>query len=75
MTDALTLDEVSAARGGDIIWSEGTFAVPSGAIVGVIGPNGSGKTTLLEMILGLLPACPPTAQRSTTTVLSPSDAP
>jgi zinc/manganese transport system ATP-binding protein len=56
MTDALTLDGVSAARGGEVIWSEGAFAVPSGSIVGVIGPNGSGKTTLLEMILGLLPA-------------------
>jgi zinc/manganese transport system ATP-binding protein len=55
MTDALALDAVSAARGPNPIWSEGTFAIPSGSIVGVIGPNGSGKTTLLEMILGLLP--------------------
>jgi len=56
MTEALVLDAVSASRGATRIWSEGSFAVPSGAIVGVIGPNGSGKTTLLEMILGLLPA-------------------
>lgn len=56
MTHALTLDGVSAARGDGVIWSEGTFTIPSGAIVGVIGPNGSGKTTLLQMILGLLPA-------------------
>jgi zinc/manganese transport system ATP-binding protein len=55
VTDALTLDGVSAARGGDPIWSAGTFGIPAGSIVGVIGPNGSGKTTLLEMILGLLP--------------------
>jgi zinc/manganese transport system ATP-binding protein len=55
MTNALALDAVSAARGPNPIWSEGTFAIPSGSIVGVIGPNGSGKTTLLEMILGLLP--------------------
>jgi zinc/manganese transport system ATP-binding protein len=55
VSDALRLDGVSAARGGTAIWSEGTFSVPSGAIVGVIGPNGSGKTTLLEMTLGLLP--------------------
>ena len=55
MTDALVLDAVSASRGATQIWSQGSFSVPSGAIVGVIGPNGSGKTTLLEMILGLLP--------------------
>jgi zinc/manganese transport system ATP-binding protein len=55
MTDALTLEGVSAARGTRPIWSEGTFSIPSGAVVGLIGPNGSGKTTLLEMALGLLP--------------------
>jgi zinc/manganese transport system ATP-binding protein len=55
MTDALVLDGVSASRGATPIWSQGSLSVPSGAIVGVIGPNGSGKTTLLEMILGLLP--------------------
>ena len=53
--DALTFEDVAAARGTNQIWSEGSFSVPSGAIVGVIGPNGSGKTTLLEMILGLVP--------------------
>ena len=55
MTDALSLDGVSAARGDDVIWSQGTFTIATGGIVGVIGPNGSGKTTLLEMILGLHP--------------------
>jgi zinc/manganese transport system ATP-binding protein len=55
VTDALRLDGVSAARDVDVIWSDGNFAIPTGGIVGVIGPNGSGKTTLLEMILGLLP--------------------
>ena len=56
MTDrALTLDDVAPRAGATSIWSEGSFSVPSGAIVGVIGPNGSGKTTLLEMILGLVP--------------------
>ena len=51
---ALDLVDVAAARDGNTIWSEGTFSIPAGAIVGVIGPNGSGKTTLLEMLLGLL---------------------
>lgn len=55
MTTACTLDGVSAARGGDRIWTDGSFSVGLGAVVGVIGPNGSGKTTLLQMMLGLLP--------------------
>jgi len=54
-TAALELDGVAAARAGQLIWSEGSFSIPAGSIVGVIGPNGSGKTTLLEMLLGLLP--------------------
>ena len=53
---ALALTDVSAERGGRLIWSEATFDVPAGGIVAVIGPNGSGKTTLLQMILGLVPA-------------------
>lgn len=52
MTDALRLRDVVASRDGRTVWSEGTFAVPKGAIVGVIGPNGSGKTTLLQLLLG-----------------------
>lgn len=50
----LEFTDVSAVRGDVTIWSDGTFSVPSGSIIGVIGPNGSGKTTLLMMILGLL---------------------
>ena len=51
---ALAFSDVSAERGGRLIWSEATFDVPAGGVVAVIGPNGSGKTTLLQMILGLL---------------------
>jgi zinc/manganese transport system ATP-binding protein len=54
MTASLRLDGVAIARDGRTIWSDGSFAVPTGSVVGVIGPNGSGKTTLLEMLLGLL---------------------
>ncbi|ORW29834.1 ABC transporter [Mycobacterium paraense] len=54
-TPALECTDVSAVRGGRLIWSHGTFAVPAGGVVAVIGPNGSGKTTLLQMVLGLVP--------------------
>ena len=52
---ALLLEDVSVARGGRTVWSQGTLAVPAGAVVGVIGPNGAGKTTLFQVALGLLP--------------------
>ncbi|MEE6169065.1 MULTISPECIES: metal ABC transporter ATP-binding protein [unclassified Mycolicibacterium] len=52
---ALTFHDVSAVRGGRVIWSQGSFEVPAGDIVAVIGANGAGKTTLLQMILGLIP--------------------
>lgn len=51
----ISLNSASVALGGRKIWSEGTFDIPSGQIVAVIGPNGSGKTTLLQLLLGLIP--------------------
>ena len=55
MTVSLALDGVQRGAGPAAHLVDGTFTIPAGRIVGVIGPNGSGKTTLLEMILGLLP--------------------
>ena len=52
---AVRLRDVSIVRGGRTVWSHGTFDVPAGSVIVVIGPNGSGKTTLLEVLLGLLP--------------------
>ncbi|MDT5112749.1 MAG: zinc/manganese transport system ATP-binding protein, partial [Mycobacterium sp.] len=52
---ALSFDDVSVVRGGRLIWSEGTFDVPSGGIIAVIGTSGSGKTTLLNAVLGTIP--------------------
>lgn len=52
---ALSFRDTSAVRGGRLIWSEGTFDIPAGSVVAVIGANGSGKTTLVQMILGLIP--------------------
>jgi zinc/manganese transport system ATP-binding protein len=51
---ALVFEDVSVVRDGRLIWSQGTFEVPPGGIVAVIGANGAGKTTLVEVILGLV---------------------
>ena len=54
MSDAVVLEDVHVVRGGATVWSDGSFRVPRGSVVIVIGPNGSGKTTLLQVLLGLL---------------------
>jgi ABC-2 type transport system ATP-binding protein len=36
--------------------SDVSFSVPSGQILGFLGPNGSGKTTTMRIITGFLPA-------------------
>jgi len=36
-----------------VLWNV-DFKLPSGKIIGIIGPNGSGKTTLLKAIMGLV---------------------
>lgn len=54
MTTAVRLRDVVAARGGRTVWSEGSFDVPAGSVVGIIGPNASGKSTLLHLLLGTL---------------------
>ena len=51
----VSLQSASVALGGRTIWSDGTFDIPRGQIVAVIGPNGSGKTTMLQVLLGLIP--------------------
>lgn len=52
---ALSFRDVSAVRGGRTIWTQGTFDVPAGSVVAIIGANGAGKTTLVQMTLGLIP--------------------
>lgn len=53
---ALAFTDVSAVRGGRLIWSHATFDIPAGGVVAVIGSNGAGKTTLLNLVLGLIPS-------------------
>jgi len=43
---------VSKSYGDRVLIEDLSFAVPKGAIVGVIGGNGAGKSTLFRMIMG-----------------------
>ena len=53
MSDALTIQGVTAGYGPVNILHRVDLAVPSGARVAVIGRNGVGKTTLLKTLMGL----------------------
>lgn len=43
---------VSKAFGEKLLFDDLNFAIPRGAVVGIVGPNGVGKTTLFRMITG-----------------------
>jgi zinc/manganese transport system ATP-binding protein len=52
---AIIFEDAGVSRSGKIIWSQGTFEIPSGTITAIVGTNGAGKTTMLNIELGLLP--------------------
>ena len=51
----LLLQDVSFSYGNDFGLHNINLLVPSGQMVGLLGPNGSGKTTLLKIATGVLP--------------------
>lgn len=48
----IEVNGVSKAYGDRVLIDNLTFAVPKGALVGIIGGNGAGKSTLFRMIMG-----------------------
>ena len=55
MTLRLTVENLSARRGDELIFQDISFLAEEGNVLCVKGQNGSGKTTLLRVIAGLLP--------------------
>ncbi|MFB2551385.1 heme ABC exporter ATP-binding protein CcmA [Ensifer soli] len=51
----LTVEGLSAERGGDLIFKDISFELGPGDALLVTGANGSGKSTLLRVLAGLLP--------------------
>jgi iron complex transport system ATP-binding protein len=54
MESVIKTNGLSVSLGTTEILHDVSIHVPSGAMVGLIGPNGSGKTTLLRTLAGLL---------------------
>lgn len=51
---ALTLDRVTKRYGERVALDELTLEVPTGEVVGLLGPNGSGKTTAMRSVFGVI---------------------
>lgn len=54
MTQLLQVHRVTKKYGKHTALDNLTLSIPSGKIIGLLGPNGSGKTTLIKLINGLL---------------------
>jgi zinc/manganese transport system ATP-binding protein len=55
MMPAVSLRNVTAGYGRNIVFSNLSLEVPIGRFAGVVGPTGCGKTTLLKTIMGIQP--------------------
>jgi zinc transport system ATP-binding protein len=54
MNPAITWTDVAFSYDGQPVLRPSSFSIPTGTIVGIMGPNGGGKTTLLKLLMGFL---------------------
>ena len=50
----LIVDQVTGARGGEVLFADVSFTLAKGQGLQITGANGSGKSTLLRIIAGLI---------------------
>ncbi len=54
MPDLVNLYNVTKIYGSQVALNNVNLTIPSGKVIGLLGPNGSGKTTLIKLLCGLL---------------------
>ena len=51
--DAIVVEHLVVRRGGRLVLPDLSVTVPSGQVVGLLGPSGGGKSTLMRAIVGV----------------------
>jgi len=54
MNQLVKVENLHKRYGNEIALGNISLEIPSGTIVGLLGPNGSGKTTMIKILMGLL---------------------
>ncbi len=67
---AIQVENLTLRLGGRPLFENLSFAVPRGAIIGLIGPNGSGKTSLFRLLTGEITPTAGTVKVSPSAILA-----
>lgn len=51
--DAVVVDHLRVVRGGRVVLPDLSVTVPTGQVVGLLGPSGGGKSTLMRSVVGV----------------------
>lgn len=52
-TSAVEVDRLRVTRGGRVVIADLSVRIPTGQVVGLLGPSGGGKSTLIRSIVGV----------------------